>query len=207
MPWPAPSHSVRGLPPALRQTTARIDAWGRRRDRTRRDPPASIPFACRLRGAPCQDSPVPGGSVTRGFHGLHILNRPVGRLPGLEAAIEVSHIGIAHVLQGVGSQGGSSAPTAVQNNAPAGIELRPVVGTGWVGPKLEHASRSMHRPRDRAVLLSLVRLAEIDEEYVPSLELFRRLVNREILDALFSFRDQIRGRLRHCFLLSHGRSP
>jgi len=65
----------------------------------------------------------------------------------------------------------------------------------------------MHRPRDRAVLLSLVRLAEIDEEHVPSLELFRRLVNREILDALFSFRDQIRGRLRHCFLLSHGRSP
>ena len=57
------------------------------------------------------------------------------------------------------------------------------------------------------MLLSLVRLTEIDEQHVSPLELFCRLVDREILDTLLRFRDQIRRRLRHSFLLSHGRSP
>src|SRR5215213_6061989 len=100
---PAPSRSVQGLPPAPRQTTARTDGWGQRRDRIRRDPPANIPFACRLRGAPYSDSPVPSGSVARSLRWLHVLNRPVGRLPGAKAAIEVSHIGVAHLLKCVGS--------------------------------------------------------------------------------------------------------
>jgi hypothetical protein len=65
----------------------------------------------------------------------------------------------------------------------------------------------MHRTRDRAVLLPLARLAEIDEERVPLLQLFRRLVNRQILDTLLGFRYQVRRRLGHCCLLSDCRLP
>lgn len=141
------------------------------------------------------------------FRRLHILNRSVSGRPSAEAAIEVSHVGVAHALQGVGGEGGSAATTAMQNDAPVGVELSSVVGTGWVGPKLEHATRSMHRARDRAVLLPLARLAQIDEQRVPSLELFRRLVDSQILDPLPSFRYEVRRRLRHWCLLCHGRSP
>src|SRR5215212_5362039 len=123
MRWPAPSHSARGHPPAPRQTIARTGGWGRGQDRSRRDPPASIPFACRLHGAPSVVSPVPYSSVARRLRWLHILNRSVVRLPSIEAAIKVSHIGVAHLLKGVRSQSRSSAPGTVQDDAPVGVEL------------------------------------------------------------------------------------
>ena len=119
----------------------------------------------------------------------------------------MSHIRVAHLLKGVSSQRGSSAPSTVQDDAPIGIELCPVVGTGRVGPELEHAPRSMHGARDRTVFLPLFGLPEIDDERIPSFDLVRRLVNRQILDALLGFRYKIRRRLRHCCLLSHGRLP
>jgi acetyl-CoA/propionyl-CoA carboxylase, biotin carboxylase, biotin carboxyl carrier protein len=138
---------------------------------------------------------------------LHVLSWSVGRLPGVKTAIEVSHIGVAHVLKGVRGQGRSTAPSAVQNEAPTGVELRPVVGTSRVGPKLEHAPRSMYCTGDRAVLLPLAGFAEVDDERISSFDLFCHLINRQILDPLLCFRYQIRCRLRHCWLLSHGRSP
>ena len=93
---------------------------------------------------------------------MHILNRPLGCLPGIESAIEVSHIRVAHLLKGVSSQRGSSAPSTVQDDAPIGIELCPVVGTGRVGPELEHAPRSMHGARDRTVFLPLFVLSGVE---------------------------------------------
>ena len=61
--------------------------------------------------------------------------------------------------------------------------------------------------RGFTVFLPLFGLPEIDDERIPSFDLVRRLVNRQILDALLGFRYKIRRRLRHCCLLSHGRLP
>jgi hypothetical protein len=65
----------------------------------------------------------------------------------------------------------------------------------------------MHRTRDSTVLLPFFRLTQIDEERIPSCDLFRSLLNRQILNALLSFRYEIRRRLRHWCLLCRGRSP
>ena len=121
----------------------------------------------------------------------------------------MGHIGIAHLLKGVGGEGGSSTRSAVQNHAPIGIELGPVISTCRVSPELEHSPRSVHRPRDRPLLYPLTRLSKIDKECIALIDLFCRLVNRQILDALLGLAHQFSGGLRHYCLhfIASDRSP
>lgn len=40
--------------------------------------------------------------------GLHVLNRPVGGLPGVKPPVHVSHIRVAHLLESVGGECGAA---------------------------------------------------------------------------------------------------
>ena len=78
-----------------------------------------------------------------------------GLLPGAEPALEVDHVGVAHLLQGLGGEGRSDPAGAVNHHRD--VVLRDLL----FDPLLQVPARDVDGPRDHS-LLHLILLADVD---------------------------------------------
>src|SRR5690606_30928872 len=101
--------------------------------------------------APPTASPAPDA----GLRPLALLDGLAAFLPGVDPAVEVGDIGVAHLLQGVGRQRRAPARRAGEDDAAVRVEFRPVIGRLRVGVELEHPARSVYRARYASVLVQL----------------------------------------------------
>jgi len=102
-------------------------------------------------------------------------------LPRRDAAVEVGDVGVSELPEQLGGECGSSSRRAIHNGAPLWIELRAVVGAGWVRPELEHPAGRVDGSADHAFGVQLCWLAHVDEQGVTP-DLDRYLIRRQILD-------------------------
>jgi hypothetical protein len=88
----------------------------------------------------------------------------------------------------------------MQDDAAVRLEFLAVVGQGRVRVELEHSARHMQRALDGAVLSSLLRLAQVDEERT-GFEFTRGVFHRQVLHARLGVANALHGAGLHTVVL------
>src|SRR5215510_3690974 len=139
------------------------------------------------------------------FLGRAGLDSPTRLLPGLKAAEHVRDRLQSHVLRRLGGQRRAQATSAEEHELLVLPELLLVVGTFWIDPEFQHATRHVEGARHLAVALALARIAQIDQHHVFAAKKLDGLAGGKLFDLAL-------GGLNHGFdtshnLLSHRTSP
>src|ERR1700682_1767090 len=142
------------------------------------------------------------GYLSAGFsHARRLFDRTAAFDPILEGA-DVEHLAKAHVLEYLGSQRGTSAGCAVQDDGLVLGEILVVVGRLGIGAKFQHAARDMYRAGNLAALLNLRRVAHVDHQGVALVDHLARLSRRDLRNRGVGGFHHLLYACRHLCLLS-----